>query len=116
MNQHCDINHIAHWCSAPELLILRDMLMHKYGRDFSVAAMENRSGCVSERVSTSPAAILNQVLRFLLLYQIMRKLVIETPSEELVDGYLGEIAKAYSVKWASASSITAAAQGSNVVR
>jgi vacuolar protein sorting-associated protein IST1 len=45
----------------------------------------------------------------------MRKLVIETPSEELVDAYLGEIAKAYSVKWASASS-TAAAQGSVVVR
>lgn len=90
----CSIIHAAPRTEVKELLILRDMLMHKYGRDFSVAAMENRSGCVSER--------------------IMRKLVIETPSEELVDGYLGEIAKAYSVKWASASSITAAAQGSNV--
>lgn len=47
----------------------------------------------------------------------MRKLVIETPSEELVDAYLGEIAKAYSVNLASPSrSITAAAQGSVVVR
>lgn len=25
--------------------------MHKYGREFSVAVMENRDGCVSERVS-----------------------------------------------------------------
>lgn len=88
----CSIIHAAPRTEVKELLVLRDMLMHKYGRDFSVAAMENRSGCVSER--------------------IMRKLVIETPSEELVDGYLGEISKAYSVKWASTSSTTAAAQGS----
>lgn len=27
--------------------------MHKYGREFSVAVMENRDGCVSERVSIS---------------------------------------------------------------
>lgn len=33
-----------------ELHILRDILMHKYGRDFSAAVMENRDGCVSERV------------------------------------------------------------------
>jgi vacuolar protein sorting-associated protein IST1 len=47
----------------------------------------------------------------------MRKLVIETPSDELVDAYLGEIAKAYSVKLASSSrSVPAAAQGSVVVR
>ncbi|KAG1836569.1 DUF292-domain-containing protein [Suillus subalutaceus] len=90
----CSIIHAAPRTEVKELLVLRDMLMHKYGRDFSAAAMENRSGCVSER--------------------IMRKLVIETPSEELVDAYLGEIAKAYGVKWASASSITAAAQGSVV--
>lgn len=90
----CSIIHAAPRTEVKELLVLRDMLMHKYGRDFSAAAMENRSGCVSER--------------------IMRKLVIETPSGELVDAYLGEIAKAYSVKWASASSITAAAQGSIV--
>lgn len=37
-----------------ELHILRDMLMHKYGRDFSAAVMENQSGCVSERVSCHP--------------------------------------------------------------
>lgn len=91
----CSIIHAAPRTEVKELLVLRDMLMHKYGRDFSAAAMENRSGCVSER--------------------IMRKLVIETPSKELVDAYLGEIANAYSVNLASASrSITAAAQGSVV--
>ena len=47
----------------PELHVLRDMLMHKYGRDFSAAAMENRCGCVSERVSISPAGISNMSLR-----------------------------------------------------
>jgi hypothetical protein len=26
--------------------------MHKYGREFSAAVMENRDGCVSERVRT----------------------------------------------------------------
>ena len=34
-----------------ELHILRDLLMHKYGREFSAAVMENRDGCVPERVS-----------------------------------------------------------------
>lgn len=91
----CSIIHAAPRTEVKELLVLREMLMHKYGRDFSAAAMENRGGCVSER--------------------IMRKLVIETPSEELVDAYLGEIAKAYSVKLASPSrSVPAAAQGSVV--
>ena len=35
-----------------ELHVLRDILMHKYGRDFSIAVMENKDGCVSERVRT----------------------------------------------------------------
>lgn len=38
--------------SYEELYVLRDMLMHKYGREFSVAVMENRDDCVSERVSS----------------------------------------------------------------
>jgi hypothetical protein len=33
-----------------ELHILREILMHKYGREFSVAVMENRDNCVSDRV------------------------------------------------------------------
>ena len=30
------------------------MLMHKYGREFSIAVMDNKDGCVSERVSNAP--------------------------------------------------------------
>lgn len=46
----------------------------------------------------------------------MRKLVIETPSDQLVDAYLGEIAKAYNVKWAPASLTPVDAEESVVVR
>ncbi|KAI5833766.1 DUF292-domain-containing protein [Schizophyllum commune Tattone D] len=63
-----------------ELHILRDLLMHKYGREFSAAVMENRDGCVPERV--------------------VKKLELFMPSAELVDSYLHEIAKAYAVEWA----------------
>ena len=35
---------------AAELHVLRDILMHKFGREYSQAVMENRDGCVSERV------------------------------------------------------------------
>lgn len=100
-----------------ELHILRDMLMHKYGRDFSAAAMENRCSCVSERVSISSAAILNRsVIPVFSPSQVMRKLVIETPSDQLVDAYLSEIAKAYSVKWASAPLTAAVTEQGVVVR
>lgn len=64
-----------------ELHILRDLLMHKYGREYSAGVMENRDNCVTDRV--------------------VRKLVVETPSAELVDAYLTEIAKAYNVKYIS---------------
>ncbi|PFH52327.1 hypothetical protein AMATHDRAFT_140443, partial [Amanita thiersii Skay4041] len=64
-----------------ELHVLREILMHKYGREFSVAVMENHNNGVSDRV--------------------MRKLVIQTPSPELVDAYLTEIAKGYNITWAS---------------
>ncbi|THH19380.1 hypothetical protein EW146_g1782 [Bondarzewia mesenterica] len=62
-----------------ELHILRDLLMHKYGRDFSAAVMENRDGCV------------------------MKKLTVDMPSSELVDAYLSEIAKGYGVRWTPAA-------------
>lgn len=31
--------------------------MHKYGRDFAVAVMENKDGCVTERVRSSSIAL-----------------------------------------------------------
>lgn len=75
----CSVIHAAPRTEVRELHILRDILMQKYGRDFSLAVMENRDGCVSERV--------------------IRKLDVATPSLELVDAYLHEIAKGYSVDW-----------------
>ncbi|KAJ7922832.1 regulator of Vps4 activity in the MVB pathway-domain-containing protein [Mycena leptocephala] len=75
----CSIIHAAPRTELKELHVLRDILMHKYGREFSMAVMENRDGCVSDRV--------------------VRKLVNATPSTELVDAYLTEIAKAYGVEW-----------------
>lgn len=39
------------WSDFTELHILREILMHKYGREFSLAVIENRDACVSERVS-----------------------------------------------------------------
>jgi len=62
-----------------ELHVLRDLLMHKFGRDFATNIMENRDRCVPTRVTN--------------------KLVVETPSNELVDAYLREIAKGYGVPW-----------------
>lgn len=77
----CSIIHAAPRTELKELHVLRDLLMHKYGREFSLAVMENRDGCVSDRV--------------------VRKLDMSTPSPELVDAYLTEIARAYNVEWAA---------------
>lgn len=38
--------------SPVELGVLRDLLMHKYGREFSLGVMENRDNCVTDRVCT----------------------------------------------------------------
>ena len=93
--------------------------MHKYGREFSIAVMENRDNCVSDRVSerlpfSSDSHLPSQCshphtyfsfrtnpseLTSMPDLKVMRKLGIETPSPELVDAYLGEIAKGYGVHW-----------------
>ncbi|KAF8527594.1 DUF292-domain-containing protein [Hysterangium stoloniferum] len=71
--------HAAPRTEIKELHILRELLMHKFGREFSIAVMENRDGCVNERV--------------------MRKLSIVTPGPTLVDAYLDTIAKGYGIDW-----------------
>ncbi|KIY73445.1 DUF292-domain-containing protein [Cylindrobasidium torrendii FP15055 ss-10] len=63
-----------------ELHILRDILMHKFGRELSTIIMENSDDRVSERV--------------------VNKLDLTTPPKELVDGYLKEITRSYGVPWA----------------
>lgn len=62
-----------------ELIVVRQLLAEKYGKEFVLSAMENRDGDVSEKV--------------------VRKLSVEPPKDELVQGYLEEIAKAYGVDW-----------------
>lgn len=55
------------------------MLLQHYGRDFAVKCVENTDNIVPQRITS--------------------KLVVQTPSAELVDLYLHEIAKAYSINW-----------------
>lgn len=62
-----------------ELQVVRALLAERYGKEFLLAAMENTGGKVSEKV--------------------VKKLSVTPPREELVVGYLEEIAKAYGVNW-----------------
>ena len=62
-----------------ELSVVRTLLAEKYGKEFVLAAMDNTGGKVSDKV--------------------VRKLSVTPPKEELVVGYLAEIAKAYNVDW-----------------
>ncbi|KAI9289679.1 regulator of Vps4 activity in the MVB pathway-domain-containing protein [Umbelopsis sp. AD052] len=67
-----------------ELAPIRDQLGAKYGKEFLLAAMENTNNVVNER--------------------LVSKLSIATPEAFLVERYLEEIAKAYSVDWRSPDS------------
>ncbi|KAL6698232.1 DUF292 domain-containing protein [Trichoderma pleuroticola] len=62
-----------------ELVTVRTLLAEKYGKEFVLAAMDNADGKVNEKV--------------------VKKLSVEAPRQELVTGYLEEIAKAYGVDW-----------------
>jgi vacuolar protein sorting-associated protein IST1 len=62
-----------------ELSQARALLVEKYGKDFALQAMENSDGKVSEKV--------------------LKKLAVTPPSQELVNGYLEEIARTYGVDW-----------------
>jgi len=75
----CSIIHAAPRTEVKELHVLREMLTHKYGREFTVAVMENQDSCVNARV--------------------IKKLDIRTPPDSLVDAYLEEIAKGYKIDW-----------------
>lgn len=62
-----------------ELQVVRTLLAEKYGKEFVMTAMDNSDGKVSDKV--------------------VKKLSVVPPKEELVVGYLEEIAKAYNVDW-----------------
>ncbi|GAB7360921.1 hypothetical protein MBLNU230_g0906t1 [Neophaeotheca triangularis] len=62
-----------------ELGTVKALLVEKFGKEFALAAQENREGKVGERVS--------------------KRLLVTPPSRELVDLYLEAIAEAYGVDW-----------------
>ncbi|KAL5594621.1 hypothetical protein BROUX41_001540 [Berkeleyomyces rouxiae] len=62
-----------------ELHTVRALLAERFGKDFLLAATTNSAGRVSPNV--------------------VKKLQVTPPREELVQGYLEEIAKAYGVPW-----------------
>ena len=62
-----------------ELGIVRNMLIERFGKDFAMRANENVDNCVPARV--------------------VDKLKVDPPSERLVQAYLEEIARTYSVDW-----------------
>jgi len=62
-----------------ELQQVRLLLAERFGKEFALAAMENTDGKVSEKV--------------------LKKLSVTPPKDELVVGYLEEIARAYGVNW-----------------
>ncbi|KAL2691719.1 hypothetical protein Neosp_002108 [[Neocosmospora] mangrovei] len=62
-----------------ELGTVRTLLAEKYGKEYVMSATENTEGKVNEKV--------------------VKKLSVTPPREELVVGYLEEIAKAYGVDW-----------------
>jgi len=62
-----------------ELVVLRALLGDKFGKEFVLKAMEGVEGGVSEKV--------------------VRRLGVEPPKPQLVEGYLEEIARAYNVDW-----------------
>lgn len=62
-----------------ELQTIRALFAEKFGKEFAITAMENSDGKVSEKV--------------------VKKLSVTPPRDELVNGYLEEIARAYGVDW-----------------
>jgi vacuolar protein sorting-associated protein IST1 len=62
-----------------ELQQVRALLCDKYGKEFAIVAMENSDEKVSEKV--------------------LKKLTVTPPPQELVNGYLEEIARTYGVDW-----------------
>jgi len=62
-----------------ELQNVRSLLVDKYGKEFALQAVDNSDEKVSEKV--------------------LKKLAVTPPSQELVNGYLEEIARTYGVDW-----------------
>ncbi|KAI7868966.1 regulator of Vps4 activity in the MVB pathway-domain-containing protein, partial [Spinellus fusiger] len=64
-----------------ELVLIRDQLAFRYGKEFVLEAMENKSSHVNARV--------------------IAKMQVNAPDIYLVEGYLEEIARTYDIEWVS---------------
>ncbi|WVW86591.1 hypothetical protein I302_108641 [Kwoniella bestiolae CBS 10118] len=80
----CAIVYAAPRTELKELQVLREMLMHKFGRNFSLSLVQPPD-------PTSPPGVPARVTS---------KLKVFVPSKDLVDAYLSEIARGYGVDWA----------------
>ncbi|BEJ11533.1 hypothetical protein CspHIS471_0109550 [Cutaneotrichosporon sp. HIS471] len=78
----CAIVYAAPRTELKELHVLREILMHKFGRNFSLSLQPS---------DPPPASVPPRILS---------KLAIYTPPSELVDAYLSEIARSYGVAYA----------------
>ena len=74
----------AHRSEVKELVTLRQMFAHKYGKQFEADALEDVEGKVNAKV--------------------VAKLSIQPPAPELVTRYLREIARTYHINWHSGDS------------
>ncbi|WWC73411.1 uncharacterized protein I206_107378 [Kwoniella pini CBS 10737] len=77
----CAIVYAAPRTEMKELQLLRELLMHKFGRNFSLSLTQ----------TPPPPSVPSR---------ITSKLKVFVPSKELVDAYLLEIARGYGVDWA----------------
>ncbi|KIR39642.1 hypothetical protein I307_01524 [Cryptococcus deuterogattii 99/473] len=80
----CSIVYAAPRTELKELQVLREILMHRFGRTFALGLLPTEPP-----PPTVPA-------------RVAHKLKLFTPGEELVDAYLWEIAKSYKVDWVPA--------------
>lgn len=74
----------AHRSEVKELVTLRQMFTHKYGKQFEADALDN----VDEKVNA----------------KVIAKLSVQPPPQDLVTRYLKEIARTYHVPWHSGDS------------
>ncbi|KAH3687238.1 hypothetical protein WICPIJ_001780 [Wickerhamomyces pijperi] len=64
-----------------ELTSIKEILIHKFGQEFALEAIQNHNGIIPQKV--------------------VKRCVYETPSEELTTLYLKEIARAYNIQYSA---------------
>ncbi|KAH3675440.1 hypothetical protein WICMUC_002729 [Wickerhamomyces mucosus] len=67
-----------------ELIIIKEILVHKFGNEFALSAINNYDGVIPDK--------------------IIKRVKYEAPSNDLISLYLEEIAKAYNIAWSNGGS------------